>query len=172
MHSAADLVARDLEFLRKFVHQTVGNGFLTLEREEGVDEVHVAIYDGINVIFDVFRIRGDDRAVIVVVCVSKFVPFIRNAGIENVFHTLVDQPLYMSVSQLGRVAFRFTGDGLNAQLIHLSGGSRREDHTEFQRMEKGEPERIVLVHIQDSRDTDDSADSLFFGKRFVIKVTL
>ena len=38
----------------------------------------------------------------------------------------------MTVHQLGRVAFRLTRDGLDAQLVDLSGGLRGQDHTEFQ----------------------------------------
>ena len=33
----------------------------------------------------------------------------------------------MSVGQLGRIAFGFAGDGLDAQLIDLSGGLRGEN---------------------------------------------
>ena len=54
-----------------------------------------------------------------VVRVCKFIALVRNAWVENVFHTFVDQPLYMSVSQFCRVAFRLTWNGLNTEFIML-----------------------------------------------------
>ena len=37
------------------------------------------------------------RQVVMVVRVCKFIALVRNAWVENVFHTFVDQPLYLSL---------------------------------------------------------------------------
>lgn len=75
----------------------------------------------------------------------------------------------MSVSKLGRVAFGFTWDGLNTQLVDLTCGSRRKHHTVFQLCEEGIPERVILKHIQNTWDTNLSTGSLICGKRFIGK---
>ena len=53
----------------------------------------------------------------------------------------------MAVNQLGRIAFRFTGDGFNAKLVKLSGGLRGEDHMIAQLLKEYGPEGEILVHI-------------------------
>ena len=84
-----------------------------------MDEVYLSVYDRVHVVFDVLRVGGDDGAVVVIVCVFKFIPFIRNGRIEDVFDAFIDQPLYMPMSQLRRIALGFTRDGLNTQLVDL-----------------------------------------------------
>ena len=63
----------------------------------------------------------------------------------------------MAVNQLGRIAYGFTGDGLDTHVVDLMGGFRRQNNAEAQIGEECMPERIVLVHIQDSGNTDDTA---------------
>ena len=58
--------------------------------------------------------------------IRELVAFVRDAWVEDKLHTITDQPCDMSVSKLGRVAFGFTWDGLNTQLIDLTCGSRRK----------------------------------------------
>ena len=89
-----------------------------------MDEIHFSVYDRVHIVFDVLRIGSDDRTVVVVVGVLKFVALVRNGRVEDMFYAFVDQPLYMPVRQLGRVALGFTRDGLDAQLVDLSRGSR------------------------------------------------
>ena len=122
-----------------------------------MDEIHFSVYDGVHVVLDVLRVGGDDRAVVMVVRLFKFVPLIRDGRIEDVFDAFIDQPLYMSVRQLGRVTLGLTGDGLDTQLVDLSRRSRREYHAEAEFREKCKPERIVLVHVQHPRDADDAS---------------
>ncbi len=75
----------------------------------------------------------------------------------------------MAVSKLGRIAFGFTWDGLNTQLINLSGGSRRKYHLGISVRKESIPERIILKHIQNTGDTNLSSGSLISGKRFIGK---
>ena len=95
-----------------------------------MDKIHFPVYDRIHVVLDILRVGGHDRAVVVVVGLFKFIPLVRNRRIENVFYAFVDQPLDMSVGKFRRIALGFTWDGLDAQLVDLSCGSRREYHAE------------------------------------------
>ena len=78
----------------------------------------------------------------------------------------------MSVCKLGGIAFRFAGDGLDAKLINLSGGSRGQYHSEAQACKEGEPERIVFIYVQDSRNADLSSASFFLFQRRIAEVSL
>ena len=137
-----------------------------------MDEVHLAVYDGVHVILDVLRVGGDDRAVVVVVGLLKLIPFVGNGRVEDMFHTLVDQPLHMTVGQFRRITLGFARDGLDAQFIDLPCGSRGEYYPEAEFCEKCKPERIVLVHVQHAGDADLAARGRLFGERFVIKVAV
>ena len=103
--------------------------------------------DFLHVILDVFGVGGDDGAVVVVVGVVKLIPLVKEGGVEDKVHFLFDEPRYMSVRQLCRIAFRLTGDGLDTELIDFAVGNRGEHYPETQLREEGEPERVILVHI-------------------------
>ena len=98
-------------------------------------------------------------------CIRELGTFIWNTWIEDKLHTLTKQPGHVTVCQLCRITFRFTWDGFDTKFVDLTVGSRREYHLIFQLRKEGEPERIVLKHIQDSRDTYCTADSLIGIKR-------
>ena len=100
-------------------------------------------------------------------CFRELGTFIWNTWIEDKLHTLTKQPGHVTVCQLCRITFRFTWDGFDTKFVDLTVGSRREYHLIFQLRKEGEPERIVLEHIQDSRDTYFTADSLIGIKRCV-----
>ena len=121
-----------------------------------MDKIYFSMYDSVHIVFDVFRVGSNNRAVVVVVGIFEFVPLIGNGRVEDMFHAFVDQPLHMAVSQLCRITFGFAGNGLDSQLIDLPGGSRRKYHPEAQFCEKCKPERIVFIHVQYPRDADHS----------------
>ena len=73
----------------------------------------------------------------------------------------------MSVGQLGRIAFGFAGDGLDAQLVYLSVGAGREDYPVSQLGEESMPERVVFVHIQHSGNAHCASWRLVGLQRFV-----
>ena len=145
--------------------QSFRQDLLIRKGEERVHEVYGRILEFLDVILDVFRVGSDDRAVIVVDCPLKFLAFVGHTGIENVPHALIEQPLYVTVRKLGRVALGFARDRLDSQFIDLSGGSRREDDLEPELRKESEPERIILEHIEDARDPDASSRSIF--QRFI-----
>lgn len=101
-----------------------------------MDEVDFVFDDRIDIVFYIFRIRCNDRTVVVVVGIFKFIPFIWNRRIENVFDSVVDQPLNMSVSQFCRITFGFTWNGFDTEFVNFSRRSRREYDTESEFGEK------------------------------------
>ena len=78
----------------------------------------------VHIVFDIFRIGSDNRAVVMVYGIRELVALIRNTGIKNKFYALFQKPAYMPVSHFCRITFGFTGNGFNSKLIDLSGGSR------------------------------------------------
>ncbi|CDC93980.1 unknown [Roseburia sp. CAG:380] len=93
---------------------------------------------------------------------------IRDARIENVINTLADQPCDMTVCQFCRVTLRLAWNGFDTKLVDLAVGLRREDNAVTKLREEGKPERIVLVHIQDTRNTNGSSDGMLFIQRCVM----
>ena len=156
----------------KFLDQGIGDRFLITEGHKGITENGFSTSDLFHIILDIFRIRGNDWTVIVIVCLVKFLPFIEQRRVEDKVYLLVDQPLHMSVCQLGRIALGFTGNGFNTKLIDLVRGQWGKDNPVAEACKERKPERIVFIHVQDSGDTDIATLCLVSGKRFVVKYPL
>ena len=118
---AADLISRNI---RKEVYELFLNGIPVGKCNEGAVELNVQIPQILYIVLDVHRIGGDDGAVIVIARVLELLSLVRHARIEDPFDSLCDQPLDMTVCDLGRVAFRFRGDRFDAQLIDPVGSGR------------------------------------------------
>ena len=119
----------------------------TLKGHEGIAENNLTASDFFHVIFNIFRVRGDNGAVIVVVGFMKFITLIKKSRVEDKVYFLFDQPGNVAVGKLSRITFRFAGNGFNAQFINFPVGNRREYHPIAQFCKKGEPEGVVFVHI-------------------------
>ena len=122
----------DVVFLAKLYDELFCQHFLVGEGKERIHEVDIELGEFFHIVFDVLGVRGNHRAVVVVACLRSLIALIWDARIEDIAHALMNEPGNVAVYQFGRVALRFTRDGLNAQLIDLSGGLRGQDHTEFQ----------------------------------------
>ena len=70
--------------------------------------------DFFYVVFNIFRIRRNDRAVIVIVGVLKFVSLIKQSRIKNEINLFMNQPADVPVGQLGGITLGFTGNGLDS----------------------------------------------------------
>ena len=68
--------------------QTFGNDLFRGQGKEWVHEFNGRIMKLIHIVFDIFSIRGNDGAVVVVDCVREFVPLVRNTRVENEFYTI------------------------------------------------------------------------------------
>ena len=99
--------------------------------------------------------------------ILRFLMLVENTGVEDGFDALIDQPLHMAMSQLGRITLGFGGDGLHTQFINLSVRVGGQYNPEAQLFEEGGPEGIILIHIQHSGDAQAAPGCLFFGQRLV-----
>ena len=125
------------------------------------------------------HVRADDhgivgyhRAIVVVVGVGYQVLFVADARVEDVFHTLVQQPFDVSVHKFGRIANVFGCDGFDASFEQFVRASSGNHHFEAERGEQCEPERIVLVHVEYARNADFAAGCFLVGESAVGEATL
>ena len=101
--------------------------------------------------------------------IGSLVPFIGNAGIEDKLHTLADQPADMTMGQLGRIAFRFTGNGLDPQFIDLFGGLGRQDHLIAQFLKECGPEGEILIHVENTGNSNAAPGSQIRRQGLIIE---
>src|SRR5699024_12612563 len=59
------------------------------------------------------------------------------------------------------------GNGFDAQLVDLVRGSGREHYLVFQFGKEGVPERIILIEVQYTGNTDLAAGGLVRGQRLI-----
>ena len=123
--------------------------------------IHIASYH--------FRICGDDRTIIVIRRILILSSLVIDAWIEYPLGAMVHQPLDMPVHQLGRITRCIGGNSLHTLFIHVLAGYRRQLDAESQLGKHSEPERIVLIHIEDSRDAYYTSPGLFLCERLVLE---
>ena len=74
--------------------------------------------------------------------------------------------------KFGRVTFRLARDTVDTELVNLSRRLRRQYNGKAELFEERSPERIILVHVQNTWNTNRSAGRFLCGKRFVVKQSL
>ena len=168
--SIPDFFLRNPEFFREDFDQAVRHDLFACQCKERIHEINLSLYDLVHIVFDIFRIGGNDRAVVVVVRIRKFIPFVWNARVEDPVHILTDQPLHMAVGKLCRIALGLAWDGFDSHLIDLSRRRRRKNNGKSQFCKEGKPQRVIFVHVQYSWKSDRSVRSLFLWKRLVAKI--
>ena len=144
LHGISDFSRRNFP---EFLNQGITDGVYTLKRHERIAEYNLASADFLHVIFNVLGIGGDNRAVIMVICIFKFVALIEKCRIKNEVYLLMNQPAYMAVCQFCRITFGLTGNGFNTQFIYFPVGAGGEYYPVTQLGKEGIPEGIVLIHI-------------------------
>ena len=102
MGSSLDLTGRNI---LEDLCQTFCNDLFRGQGKEWVHELNGRIMKLIHIVFDIFCVRGNDGAVVVVDCIREFISLIWNARVKNKFHTIFQQPAYVTMSQLGWIAF-------------------------------------------------------------------
>ena len=122
---------------------------------------HRAIGHGFDVVLDILGIRDDDRAVEVVLRARHLLMLVEHAGMEDGLDAVVDEPLGVSVGELGGIALGFRRDALHAQLVDRARGERGEDDAEAEVAEERRPERVVFIHVQHARNADLAARRIF-----------
>ena len=102
----------------------------------------------------------------------RLLMLIEHAGVEDGPDALIDEPLDVTVGQLGGVALGLRGDGLHALFVNFAGGERRQHHPEAQFLKEGGPEGVVFIHIQHSGNADGAPGGFVFFQRRVIEQPL
>ncbi len=149
-----------LEHLDKAPGEVVGFG----EVQERVEVPDSRFPQPRDVLLQDLRIEGDDGAVEVVVGLCVDLLLVRDAGVEDRAHAAVEQVLQVTVGQLRRIADVLRRDRLGAGGQRVGAGAGGEDHPEAEAGQHGEPERIVLVHVQHPRDADVAAGGRRLGE--------
>ena len=86
---------------------------------------------------------------------------VKYARVENSGYAVVRKPLHMAVGELRGVTLGFRGNRLHAKLVYFSVGQRRQHRFKAKLVEKCRPKRIIFVHIENPRNTDDAAGRVF-----------
>ena len=81
---------------------------------------------------------------------------------------LVEQVHDVAVRELRRVAHALRRHGLDARLVGLLRGRVGKHHAPSELREEGEPERVVLIHVERTGDAHRAARRLVGGKRHVV----
>ena len=109
----------------------------------GLYEFYFSGCNVIYVVFDIFCIRSNNRAVVVIACIRELFALIRDTWIEDGVDALFDQPCNVSVGKFCRITLRLTRDGFNTKFVNLSGGCRRKyNDGNLSALKKCCPERI------------------------------
>ena len=145
--SGLRLILRNAEFFLKFSCKLPGKNGLTGKCQERIHETDAGFCEFLHVVLDIFRVGRYHRAVVMIACAWHLLALIRDAGVENKRYATLYEPGNVSVRQLGRVTFGFTGNRLNAQFIDLAVRLRRQHHAEAQLTKENGPVRIVFIHI-------------------------
>ena len=74
--------------------------------------------------------------------------------------------------QLGGITDRIGRNRIHSQFIELAGRAAGQDHPVVQAGKQREPERIILIHIQNARQADLAADGPVGRQRFVAEQAL
>ena len=128
-------------------------------------ELHFMVIEIIrHVLVDDFRISRYHRAIEMVRSRFVFHCFIIDGWIEYPLYAVLDEPLYMTVNHLCRVTRSIRRNGVHSALIYVLVCRRTQNDSESELCEERVPERIVLVHIKDSRYAYDASLCVFFIK--------
>ena len=76
----------------KFLFQSVCNGFGRGKGHKRVAEYDLSFAYFLHVIFNIFRIGGYNRTVVVVIGIFKFLALIENGRVEDEIRMLLDKP--------------------------------------------------------------------------------
>ena len=88
-----------------------------------------------------------------IVCLGYFLVLVSYTWVEDKFDAVVYKGLYMSVGKLCGITGGFTRNGVDTRFIYLSAAFRTELDAVAQLRKEGEPQRVILIHIQHTGNT-------------------
>ena len=97
-----NFVSRDI---LKHLHKTICQNCFCRKCHKRIHKFNARIFQFIHVVLDIFCIGCNDRAVVMIYCIWKFITLIWHTWIENKLHTFFDQPAYMTMCQFCRITF-------------------------------------------------------------------
>jgi len=97
-----DLFCRNI---LKHFNQAIRQNCFCRKCHKRIHKFNARIFQFIHVVLDIFCIRCNDRAVVMIYCIWKFITLIWHTWIENKLHTFFDQPAYMTMCQFCRITF-------------------------------------------------------------------
>ena len=148
--------------------QTLLQLLLVVIRKPRIEEAFLRVMNLIDIETQRFRIAGHNGAIEVVACCHVLLTLPLRTRHPNEIGIFIQQVHDVAVGKLRRIAHAFGGHRLNARLVRCLRRRVRCDNAEAQLREEREPERVVLVHIESTRNTHRTALRLFDGKRRVI----
>ncbi len=154
--------------LRELLKKALRHALAVEYRQERVKEFNILTQFG-NGVFDNLAVCSHHGTVIVIIAAVCVPHFVWNRGIEDQLYTAVYQRLNMPVGKLRGVAHRLGGHGLYTLIIDIARGFRRESYAEAQPAEKLVPERVILIHSQHTRKSDNAAPCNVSGHTVAVK---
>ena len=106
----ADLIGRDTVFLGEILYQTFCGDRFTFQGKKWILVCNFVVTEFFDIIFDIFTVGGDDRAVVMVIGVLYLSTLIRNTRIEDIVNALTDQKNVASVALLQKLGFYYLED--------------------------------------------------------------
>ena len=133
---------------------------LVMVGHERVHELNVVLGDGVDVQAQGRGVAHHDGAVVAVSRRGVLLALPTHAGHPNEIRVLGDEVHHMAVGELGRIAHALARHGLDAALVGRLVGVVGEHHRKAQPREERMPERIVLVHVERTRNAHRAARGL------------
>ncbi len=155
--------------LDQVIVQTLLEQILAVVGQPGVQEPHVGGAQLVDVEAQRLGVAGNDGAVEVVASALVLLALPLAAGEPDEIGMLVQQVHDVAVAELGRIAHALGRHRLDARLVGLLRRRIAQHHAPAQLREEREPERVVLVHVQRTRDADAAAGRVLRGERLVVE---
>ena len=157
----SDFIFRQMFVFERF-HEALRHALFVVDGQEWLDKINILFAQDVHVAADVFGIRGDNRAVVVIFGRMLFIDHVVGlARIENLRDALLNEVHDVAVRDFRRITERVRRHGRHAFVIHLGRRLARQLHAVAEIREEREPERIVLVHVQHARNADRAALRVF-----------
>ena len=154
--------------LDKLHHQALLQVFLLVVGQPRVQELRRRLAQLVDVQAQRLGVARHDRAVEMVARRVVLLALPLAAGEPDEVRVLVEQVHDVAVRELRRVAHALRRHGFDARLVGLLRGRVGKHHAPSELREEGEPERVVLVHVERTGNAHRAARGLASGKRRVV----
>ena len=181
LHRRPDLVSRERgaapvgllrEVLRQLHHQALGQLVLVVVGHPRRHEGHIGLAQLVDVQAQRLGIARHNGAVEVVAGGLVLLALPLRTRHPDEVRMLVEQVHDVAVRKLRRIAHALGGHRFDAGLVGLLRGRVGQHHPVPQLREEGEPERVVLVHVERTRDAHGAARRVFGGQGLVAEGAL